>query len=93
MATVKGDHKQPDLSADTVSVLLGGWGAKPVVDDGRHGFGGGFIELLDGDAAMAALWTRHERYLRAKAREWGWHPDDGGMFYAERLAAEGETTR
>jgi hypothetical protein len=83
----------PDLKADTIAVLLGGWSANPPdgVPPGPPGFGQGFIDLYE-DAGIVRLWRQHARFLRATAKAWGWEPQfelpDGRRgHYAEHVAA------
>ena len=81
----------PNLKADTCAVLFGGWSAPDPPVPCEHGFGGGFINLLDPDGP-ATLWREHEAWLRARAQAWGWRPtvmgpDGRQRFWAEHLAA------
>jgi hypothetical protein len=66
----------PALSADTIAVLLDGWGAAPPAGVARtHGFGGGYLQLAcTGELGPAGLWAAYEAELRERAREWGWMP-------------------
>ena len=65
------------LERQTIAILLWGWGAQPPVDDGRHGFGRGFLTLYEpGDAGIVRLWTTHREALLQQAEEWDWEPSD-----------------
>ena len=80
----------PNLKAETIAVLLAGWGAPDPPEPSEPGFGGGFIDLLDADGP-ATLWHQHEAWLRARAEAWGWAPQEIGpdgvrRFWAEHLA-------
>ena len=80
----------PNLKADVVAILLGGWSADSP-EPCPHGFGGGFLDLLERDGP-ATLWRQHEAWLRERAKAWGWTPQvtgpDGRLrFWAEHLAA------
>jgi hypothetical protein len=83
----------PDLSAETIAILLGGWGAEPpaAADDGDRGFEHGFADLYEQDGP-ATLWRTHEAFLRATAVAWGWvptflGPDGVARFWGEHDAA------
>jgi hypothetical protein len=81
----------PDVSPDVCAICLWGWSAEPPPGEARvHGFGHGMLELY-ADAGMAALWTRHEPWLRATAVRWGWPPryrhNGRLLYYAEAVAA------
>lgn len=81
----------PDLKAETIAVLLAGWGAPDAPEPSEPGFGGGFLTLLDPDGP-ATLWRQHEAWLRERAKAWGWTPqvigpDGVHRFWAEPLAA------
>ena len=80
------------LSAETIAILLWGWGAMPPVDDGRHGFGGGFLQLYEAnDAGIIRLWTTHREALLEVAQAWDWEPSDDidgtAVFFGELVAS------
>lgn len=83
----------PDLKAETVAILLGGWSTHPPdgVDPGPPGFGGGFIDLVETDGP-ALLWRAHEAWLLRTAAAWHWTPtvrgpDGTRRFYGAHCAA------
>lgn len=76
MATRRPDLPQPDLSLDTIAVLLGGFGAHPPEPGPFTGFSGGFLDLYDPEnAGIIRLWTAHRDWLIAQAAAWGWAPE------------------
>ena len=82
----------PDLSVETVAILLHGWGATPPEPSiPNPGFAGGFYELATGGAAE--LWRENEAYLRSVAARWRWQPStpgpDGQMIYYGEAKALG----
>lgn len=90
MATRR-DIETPNIKAETVAVLLAGWGAPIPPEPSEPGFGGEFITLYEHGGA-ARLWRQHERWLRGKAEVWGWTPqivgpDGHRRFWAEHVAA------
>jgi hypothetical protein len=89
---IRRQREAPDLKADTVSILLAGWGAPDPPVPFKHGFGGGFLELLT-PGGIAALWRQHEFYLRDVGRRWHWEPDvevpDGRRLYFAEAVSEG----
>jgi hypothetical protein len=91
MAVIRRPKKIPDLKAETIAILLGGWGAHPPADEpkGPHGFCGGQLALFtDGDSGIARTWRVHEQFLRATAARWGWTPDVRGTDGRSRFWAE-----
>lgn len=93
-----GPAPRPNLSNDTIAVVLGGWTADPPAGVPRtHGFGSGMGPLYytrgpEGcGAGAAACWRQHEVYLRQVAAAWGWAPrhraPDGTLaYYGEAIA-------
>lgn len=83
----------PDLADDVVAILLNGWGAQPPSPPSPpHGFTAACLDLLDDPAA---LWLRHEPFLRQVALDWGWEPqwtgpDGRRRFYGEHCALGGQ---
>ena len=82
----------PDLKADTIAVLLAGWGAPEPPEPYPHGFSGGFLQLLT-PGGIAEVWNQHGPWLRERARAWGWEPTielDGELvFYGEYVCRTG----
>jgi hypothetical protein len=88
---IRRNPETPNLSAATIAVVLHGWGAK-APEQSDHGFGGGFLALYDVDG-IADTWRAHEAFLRATAARWGWGPGPDGLFYGERVIANGGIER
>lgn len=97
MATRRASVVAPDLSPNTVAVLLHGWGATAPVPS-PHEFSHGFLDLYERDGpcgrevGMIRMWRAHETWLRDTASRWGWQPTVKGpdgmqRFYAEHQAA------
>lgn len=84
----------PDLKGSVIAILLAGWLAEPPadVDAGPHGFGNGYMTLLDPDGPQR-LWEAHERFLRATAARWNWQPTtecaDGKLRYWSEAQSDG----